>query len=128
MPVDRYQLGVQAANYEKASDVMHCMYRILSPNLKGSLPDVRFLNDKIYEVRRKLRKAQTSVTLVSPDLSELEEHMKEIVNKEKEITENEEAIAKAKIAKSNTSQLESEHDALERERFEEEVGACVAQM
>ena len=128
MPVDRYQLGVQAANYEKASDVMHCMYRILSPNRQGSLPDVRFLNDKIYEVRRKLRKAQTSVTLVAPDLSELEEHMKEIVNKKKEIAENEEAIAKAKNAKSNTSQLESAHDALERKRFEEEVGACVAQM
>ena len=108
MPVDRYQLGIQAANYEKASDVMHCMYRILSPNLQGNLPDLRFLNDKIYEVRRKLRKAQTSVTLVAPDLSELEEHMKEILNKEKEIVEKEKAMNDKNNNKSKTDQLELE--------------------
>ncbi|MDP2523832.1 hypothetical protein Q8W30_14750 [Neptunomonas phycophila] len=84
MPNDRYQLAVQAANYEKASDSMHCMYRYLAPyrGNPSALPAVEFLNDRIYEVRRKLRKAQASITLTSPDLTQLEVSLKKVVEQQ----------------------------------------------
>ncbi|NVJ64739.1 MAG: hypothetical protein HWD84_11005 [Flavobacteriaceae bacterium] len=96
MPSDRYQLAVQAANYEKASDVMHCMYRYLIP-YKGDanvFPEIEFINDRIYEVRRKLRKAQASVTLTSPDLTELEASLKAVVE-QKPIADAAQAAASA---------------------------------
>lgn len=81
MPSDRYQLSVQAANYEKASDTMHCMYRYLVPYKANSdvFPDIEFINDRVYEIRRKLRKAQASVTSTTPDLTELEASLKAVI-------------------------------------------------
>lgn len=132
MPVDRYQLGVQAANYEKASDTMHCMFRVLSPHRnKETLPDVQFLNDRVYEVRRKLRKAQSSVTLVAADLSALEEHMKEILKGDKAIDDTEKEISTQEAAdadKSVTDPLEAKRVALVVKQIEEKLGVCVAQM
>lgn len=132
MPVDRYQLGVQAANYEKASDTLHCMFRLLSAHRSNpNLPDVQFLNDRIYEVRRKLRKAQSTVTLVTPDLSALQEHMKKIVKRDEDLATAEDDLATkkaAKAAKSVTDVIEKKIGVLEKKQFEEKLGACVAQM
>ena len=98
MPNDRYQLSVQSANYEKASDTMYCMYRHLAPyqNDTNVLPFVKFLNDRIYEVRRKLRKAQTSITLTSPDLTKLTASLKKVVNQEVEVIKAADEAEKAK--------------------------------
>lgn len=78
----RYQLKIQAANYEKAGDAMSCMYRngmqlkLIDEKYLGDTPS--FVNDKIDEVRGKLRKAQISVDLLSPKTDELEKSLKQL--------------------------------------------------
>ena len=77
---------------------MYCMYRHLAPyqNDTNVLPFVKFLNDRIYEVRRKLRKAQTSITLTSPDLTKLTASLKKVVNQEVEVIKAADEAEKAK--------------------------------
>lgn len=76
----RYNLKQQASNYEKAGDAMACMYRNarllldLSPAATDGAPQQ--LNDRIDEVRAKLRKNQIAVDLVSPDLAGLQTALK----------------------------------------------------
>lgn len=78
----RYQLKIQAANYEKAGDAMSCMYRNgmqLKPiDVKYLSESPSFINEKIDEVRGKLRKAQISVDLLSPKTDELEKSLKQL--------------------------------------------------
>lgn len=87
----RYQAQVQAANYDRAGDAMYCMYRIVSPlnpeliensrlanveheRIRKSL--VAVLNERIDEVRLKLRDSQSKVILSVPDTKQLEEAIK----------------------------------------------------
>lgn len=80
IPAERYNLLVQSANYEKASDTMHCMYRAIAVEDKiENLPALAFLNDMAYQVHRQLRKAQNSVSLVDVDLAKV----KQAVEKER---------------------------------------------
>ena len=79
----RYQYFVQAQNYEKASEAMYCMYRNLYPNQSLSIPS-SFVNETIDEVRRKLRKNQAAVQLVSPNMAELEASLKKVIEQKKE--------------------------------------------
>lgn len=78
----RYQLKNQALNYEKAGDTMNCMYRnaiFLKPLAPAATPDAAsFINERIDEVRGKLRKAQIAVDLLAPNLSELEGALKKL--------------------------------------------------
>lgn len=97
---ERYQFLVQATNYEKASDAMYCMYSQLYPVSGGSIP-FGFVNERIDEVRRKLRNVQSKVQLASPDLSKLETSLSEIINgKEAELFAKNKVAAKLKILKS----------------------------
>src|SRR5690606_6350962 len=79
---ERYQFLVQATNYQKASDAMYCMYLKLYPVHGGNIP-VDFANERIDEVRRKLRDVQSKVQLASPDLSKLETSLGEVINGKK---------------------------------------------
>lgn len=90
MANDRYQFQVQAQNYEKAADAMFCMKRVLismgdPTNLLGTsttpVLDVAFLNERIEEVRRKLRKSQATVQLASPDLTKLQATLADLIKK-----------------------------------------------
>lgn len=78
----RYQLKIQAANYEKAGDAMACMYRngVQFRTIENKyLSDIPvFINEKIDEVRGKLRKAQISVDLLSPKTDELTASLKKL--------------------------------------------------
>ena len=71
LPVTRYQMVVQSKNYENASDAMYCMFSHLTTLEDGYIPDTAFLNERIYEVRRKLRIAQMQITLATPDQQDL---------------------------------------------------------
>lgn len=89
IPSSRYQIKVQSSNYEKASDVMLCMYQPLKPIVfkeaskksdfyeRPDVPNVSFLNERINDVRKKLRDLQTSVTLSRPDIEKIESAIKE---------------------------------------------------
>lgn len=74
----RYQFLVQAANYEKASDAMYCMYSKLYA-VNGGDMSVGFANERIDEVRRKLRKVQSTIQLANPDLAQLEASLKKTI-------------------------------------------------
>ncbi|OEZ50798.1 hypothetical protein JAB1_19160 [Janthinobacterium sp. MP5059B] len=80
----RYQLKIQAANYEKAGDAMACMYRngvqFRSIENKYLSDTPVFINEKIDDVRGKLRKAQISVDLLSPKTDELTASLKKLDN------------------------------------------------
>lgn len=75
----RYQFLVQATNYEKASDAMYCMYGKLYPVDWDEVTIVEFANERIDEIRRKLRKVQSSVQLASPDLGKLEDSIRNVI-------------------------------------------------
>lgn len=85
-PQSRYKIEVQASNYAKASDAMACMHRYMIPLLKDSplnkeaMPTIDFFNEKIDEVRKKLRKLQLDVVLADPDLSKINEAIKVILS------------------------------------------------
>ncbi|MDQ3288665.1 MAG: hypothetical protein M3Q42_10490 [Pseudomonadota bacterium] len=89
----RYQFQVQAANYEKAADALYCMRRHLYP-YPGPI-DVGMANDRIDTVRRKLRTAQSKVTLAATDVSALETALKKLIPIEEAATEQKEALAQA---------------------------------
>ncbi|QTH72962.1 hypothetical protein [Pseudoalteromonas xiamenensis] len=74
----RYQFLVQATNYENASVAMYCMYTKLFP-VRGEGVEYNFVNERIDEVRRKLRKAQSSIQLITPDLSKLKASLLEVI-------------------------------------------------
>jgi len=90
---EHYQFAVQAANYEKASDAMYCMYTKAFP-IKDAI-DIQHANLQIDLIRHKLRKAQSSVQLISPDLSVLEQAIKSKIDTGKKVDP---AIADAKKA------------------------------
>lgn len=75
----RYQTLIQAENYEKASDAMYCLYSKLQPLQDPNVFPFTYANDKIDEVRRKLRKSQGNVQLASPDLDALQKSVGEYV-------------------------------------------------
>ena len=121
MPGDRYQLTVQATNYEKASDTMSCMHDYLVPlqsNL-NTVPSVHFINERIKETRLKLRKAQASINLVSPNLAELEKALRAVIEQKSNKDNTEELIGTRGITQ---AQLEEETKLL----AEKELIACVA--
>ncbi|MEP4098808.1 hypothetical protein [Paraglaciecola sp.] len=132
MPNDRYQLSVQAANYEKASDTMHCMYRYLVPYKANTnvFPDIDFINDRIYEIRRKLRKAQASVTLTSPDLTELEASLKAVIEQKPiEVTAqaaaNNKALVDGALASAIATAIATANNE-KKELLEKHLNTCVA--
>ena len=107
MPSDRYHIAVQAANYEKASDTMHCLYRkIVQQDNTNSIPDKNYLNDRIYEVRRKLRKLQSNISLASPDITEMERSLKLTLEKREDTA----------YAKNNLKQAETKVAIAEEKR------------
>lgn len=122
----RYQFVVQAANYEKASDAMYCMYSKLYVANSNGL-DVRFVNERIDEVRRKLRKVQSSVQLASPDLSQLELSLKKSIEDGKK--KDEAQLEANKMQQAGGTQLISAKavlDAAELELLKSDLGKCVA--
>ena len=75
---------------------MYCMYSYLSPKrdrVKTVFPNTPyFLNDKIFDIRRKLHEAQSSITLITPDTKKIEDALKVLIsegakglNKEKSV-------------------------------------------
>lgn len=126
MPNDRYQLAVQAANYEKASDTMHCMYRHLAPYRSrfNILPTPEFLNDRIYEVRRKLRKAQSSITLTTPDLTELEASLKKVVKQQPAV--NAAVSANLVAIDDDKSDAQATSDNEQKKQLENYLNSCLA--
>lgn len=126
MPNDRYHLAVQSANYEKASDSMHCMYRHLAPyrGNPSALPALEFLNDRIYEVRRKLRKSQASITLTSPDITQLEASLKKVVEQQPIV----DAAVAANIAALDGAKAiaQAASDTAQKEQLENHLYSCVA--
>ena len=126
MPNDRYLLAVQSANYEKASDSMHCMYRYLTPHRgnPSALPAVEFLNDRIYEIRRKLRKAQSSITLTSPDLTQLEASLKKVVDQQKDVDDAN--LANISALAGNKANTQAALDKEQKEQLENHLNTCVA--
>ena len=122
----RYQFLVQAANYEKASDAMYCMYsKLYVANSVGL--NVGFVNEKIDEVRRKLRKVQSSVQLASPDLSQLESSLKKTIEDGKK-TADAKAEADGLIVAGGAKFLSAKAalDAAELELLKSELAKCVA--
>jgi len=126
IPNDRYQLAVQSANYEKASDSMHCMYRYLTPHRSNTiaLPTVEFLNDRIYEIRRKLRKAQSSITLTSPDLTQLEASLKKVVDQQQDVDAA--LVANVAALAGNKANTQAALDKEKKEQLENYLNTCVA--
>ena len=122
----RFQFLVQAANYEKASDAMYCMYSKLYVANPVRL-DVEFVNEKVDEVRRKLRKTQSSVQLASPDLSQLELSLKKIIEDGKKKAGAEAAANGLKEADgASFVSAKAALDAAEIELLKSELGKCVA--
>lgn len=111
---DRYQLKVQATNYEKAGDVMSCMYRAAVflekiGSASASVEAPKFINYRVDEVRAKLRKSQIAVDLLSPDMSKFEAAAQEFQTKR---SAAEDASEKAKGLADDVQQLESEKTAV----------------
>lgn len=107
---DRYQLKEQAKNYERAGDVMSCMYRaaVFLEKIGGAADSVetpKFINYRVDEVRAKLRKSQIAVDLVSPDMSKFEAAAREFQTKR---SVAEDTRAKAKGLADEVQELESE--------------------
>lgn len=84
-PDNRYQIGVQAGNYEKAADAMSCLHRQLSPltraGKQASLPEADVINTRIAEVRTRLRKVQAAVTPATPDTKQLEAALRTLLTR-----------------------------------------------
>lgn len=96
IPSERYNLLVQAANYEKASDTMHCMYRAIAVETANNrLPTLNFLNEMAYQVHRQLRKAQNSVSLVDVDLKRVKESIEKAKESAERVTPATQAVATA---------------------------------
>lgn len=122
----RYQFLVQAANYEKGSDAMYCMYSKLYVANSNDL-EVGFVNEKIDEVRRKLRKVQSSVQLASPDLAQLEVSLKKSIEDGKRKAEAEAAANGLKLAGgASFASAKAVLDAAELELLKSALGKCVA--
>lgn len=121
IPAERYSLLVQSANYEKASDTMHCMYRAIAvENKKENLPVVDFLNDMAYQVHRQLRKAQNSVSLVDVDLAKV----KQAVEKEKKTAAE---AANALSKRQSLVALDESESVLLRKDYEAKLELCLSQ-
>jgi hypothetical protein len=108
---NRYQLTVQAKNYERAANAMHCMYTALYPQTDLGL-EVHYVNENIDKVRRDLRKAQYSVQLLSPDINLL----KEVLGK-KEASEK--ALADARQNKAKPDDLKAAEIKVLKDRLNE---------
>lgn len=72
----RYSYKVQAENYEKGGDAIHCMYKAFELSgatnaTHNSAKVLKSLNDNIDNIRQKLRKNQAQITLVTPNREEL---------------------------------------------------------
>ena len=120
----RYQFLLQATNYQNASDAMYCMYLILF-NVKTIQISPDFINQRIDQVRRKLRIAQSSVQLVNPDLAKLEAAIKQRI----EAKENVEGATAALNKAGNNAAFTLAQSALIRaeiELLETELTKCVA--
>lgn len=118
---ERYQLLVQATNYENASDSMYCMYVNLYPVAGGGV-SYQFVNEKIDEVRRKLRKVQSSVQLASPDLGKLETSLNDLIESKREKQTAKTAVEGGNNSKSALHKL----DNAETKLVEAELMKCVA--
>lgn len=127
---DRYQFQVQAQNYEKAADAMFCMKRVLismddPANRLGSnrdvIFDVLFLNEKVEEVRRKLRKNQATVQLASPDLTKLQATLADLIKK-KDAKVQSNPIAMTLFGQTTTALALASVD---KEYFNAELTKCV---
>lgn len=76
----RYAYAIQAENYEKAGDAMHCMYKAYAlANPKDENYDkalvLKSLSDNVDSVRIKLRKSQSKINLLSPNTDELKKNL-----------------------------------------------------
>lgn len=123
---ERYQFIVQSKNYEKASDSMYCMYRHLYPVNSGMIP-INYINERIYEVRRKLRKAQSSVELISPDLGELEQKLSTLASKKKEKEDTEKQLNNGAVG-ITVSQLQQRLIVQEIEILKGELSKCTVEL
>lgn len=122
IPAERYNLLVQAANYEKASDTMHCMYRAIAGETKNDrLPTLDFLNEMAYQVHRQLRKAQNSVSLADVDLKKVKESIEKAKNTEQSVTSATQSVATAtqNATPQALSSLKEEDQKLAKEKLAE---------
>lgn len=99
----RYAYKVQAENYEKGGDAMHCMYKAFelsgaSDQTHRSDTILKSVSDNIDNIRIKLRKSQAQVSLVSPSKDELVKAF----SAEKDATDNKQQTLKLKEANQNT--------------------------
>lgn len=107
---EHYNLSTQAANYEKASDAIYCMYNTLFINTlstDSNLDSTELLSsgyESLNTVKRKLRQAQINVQIVAPDLNKLstaisrateaEDVVRQRLTENKKSKQNPKAIAK----------------------------------
>lgn len=87
----RYAFEVQAANYDGAARAMLCLKGILE-----SYPEygqTAYFNQRVTDIRMKLRANQAKVDLASPDLAALQATIQVHVDAKRGVTEQENAIA-----------------------------------
>ncbi|GLO11946.1 hypothetical protein PPUJ20028_05270 [Pseudomonas putida] len=105
---DRHQITVHVSNHEKPSDTMSCMHDYLIPlqsNL-NTVPSTHFINVKIKETRLRLRNAQTSITLPTPDLEQLERTFKEAANQKSTLVSTSSNLLSRRAIKSDAERKE----------------------
>ncbi|GAA5007337.1 hypothetical protein GCM10025793_16860 [Lysobacter lycopersici] len=110
----RYQYAVQATNYEKASDAMLCLRRVIvvSGAKNSESIDYLVLNERIDEIRGRLRQLQANVQLASPDLTKIQDAIKKLMT-----------VPEPKDAKGNLRVTTAEE---EREKVNAELAKCSA--
>ena len=128
---DRYKFQVQAQNYEKASDGMFCLRGVLySMHIPGKLLvpvdqvlDLAFLNERISEIRRKLRVSQAAVQLTTPDLTKLQKALADLIESEKEKAA---AIQNRRAYAGRNAVMDAALVAAGRDYYNAEFSKCVA--
>lgn len=105
---ERYNVLIQANNYDHASSAMYCMYSKIYSNRHGNHIDHLDAKEWIDEIRRKLRKAQSEVNLVKVSFDDLRDSIKATYDAAKELKKQEKAVnekeGNVKIAKEDDSQ------------------------
>jgi hypothetical protein len=122
--LNRYHLARHFSAIQNASDAMYCMY-LKQFSVHASSVSHSLVNERIDEVRRKLRTAQSAIQLVNPDLAQLEAAIKQRIEA-KDNVEN--ATVAFNIAGKNAalSLAQSALDRAEIEPLETELTKCVA--
>jgi len=124
MTSQRYRFLVQAQNYEKASDTLYCMHRninLMPDDVNISASTMIQINEKIDELRRKLRKNQSDITLSNPDLGDLEARIKQELE-----AENKFSLVNKGFLAIVATHSKSEVDQAFEKLLVDKLGKCVA--